>query len=100
MVKDPRPEHFAHLFAQALVALDEIVGGDGLQVGEIDGCLRTQGDDLRIELRVAHVKLLALDQALDVELFESRLLCPQLLDGDGLRIGVVCNFIDVGKVSP
>ena len=46
-----RERNILHLFTQALVALDEIVGCDGFEVGEIDGCLRTQGDDLRIELR-------------------------------------------------
>ena len=51
MVEEAGAEHFAHLFTQALVALDEIVGCDGFEVGEIDGYLRTQGDDLRIELR-------------------------------------------------
>ena len=99
MVEEARAEHFAQLFTQALVALDEIVGCDGFEVGGIDGCLQTQGDDLRIELRIVHIKLLALDQALDVELFESCLLCPEFIYSDGLRIGTVGNLVDVGKVS-
>lgn len=82
-----------------LVAVDEIVGGDGLQIGEVDRRAWTQGGNLRVELGVAHVKIVALDQALDVELFEPRLLCAQLL-GDDLRISVVLarELFDVGEV--
>ncbi len=92
MVENPRLEHFAHLFAQVLIALDEIVGGDGLQIGEIDRRPWAQGDDLCIDLRAAQVELLALDQVIDVEVFKPCLLCLQILDGDGPCIGIVGNF--------